>query len=35
MVDRTLPFDSAEDELATRNWYLQVRTEILRRKTSR
>ena len=26
-------FDSTEDELATHNWYLQVRTEILRRKT--
>jgi len=25
-------FDSPEDELATRNWYLQIRTEIFRRK---
>ena len=25
------PFDSPDDELATRNWYLQIRTEIRRR----
>jgi hypothetical protein len=24
-------FDSTEDELATRNWYLQIRTELMRR----
>lgn len=24
-------FDSSEDEFATRNWYLQIKTEMLRR----
>lgn len=30
--DLSRPFDSSEDEFATRNWYLQIKTELLRRR---